>query len=159
MADERKRKLEELRRKKKQLLDMVKQKESSDPAKESSSKRVDTESTIPESPSPSNPISTKPSFTSTHKKTNSLLADSSKNKRLLEIHIKKLNEALRTSKSEHFLQGIHPDVKTEETQYVLPEEFEEKRKEEELLKQQMEQSKKVPRFARKASIGGFKEVQ
>ena len=159
MSDERKKKLEELRRKKAEFKKMLKEKELSDPAKESSSKRVDTESTIPESPSPSNPISTKPSFTSTHKKTNSLLADSSKNKRLLEIHIKKLNEALRTSKSEHFLQGIHPDVKTEETQYVLPEEFEEKRKEEELLKQQMEQSKKVPQFARKASIGGFKEVQ
>ena len=159
MSDERKKKLEELRRKKAEFQKMLKEKQLSDPAKESSSKRVDTESTIPESPSPSNPISTKPSFTSTHKKTNSLLADSSKNKRLLEIHIKKLNEALRTSKSEHFLQGIHPDVKTEETQYVLPEEFEEKRKEEELLKQQMEQSKKVPQFARKASIGGFKEVQ
>ena len=159
MADERKRKLEELRRKKAQFQKMLKEKESSDPAKESSSKRVDTESTIPESPSPSNPISTKPSFTSTHKKTNSLLADSSKNKRLLEIHIKKLNEALRTSKSEHFLQGIHPDVKTEETQYVLPEEFEEKRKEEELLKQQMEQSKKAPKFARRSSVSGFKEVQ
>ena len=159
MSDERKKKLEELRRKKAEFKKMLKEKQLSDPAKESSSKRVDTESTIPESPSPSNPISTKPSFTSTHKKTNSLLADSSKNKRLLEIHIKKLNEALRTSKSEHFLQGIHPDVKTEETQYVLPEEFEEKRKEEELLKQQMEQSKKVPQFARKASIGGFKEVQ
>ena len=159
MSDERKKKLEELRRKKAEFEKMLKEKQLSDPAKESSSKRVDTESTIPESPSPSNPISTKPSFTSTHKKTNSLLADSSKNKRLLEIHIKKLNEALRTSKSEHFLQGIHPDVKTEETQYVLPEEFEEKRKEEELLKQQMEQSKKVPQFARKASIGGFKEVQ
>ncbi len=159
MADERKRKLEELRRKKAQFQKMLKEKESSDPAKESSSKRVDTQSTIPESPSPSNPISTKPSFTSTHKKTNSLLADSSKNKRLLEIHIKKLNEALRTSKSEHFLQGIHPDVKTEETQYVLPEEFEEKRKEEELLKQQMEQSKKAPKFARRSSVSGFKEVQ
>ena len=159
MSDERKKKLEELRRKKAEFKKMLKEKELSDPAKESSSKRVDTESTIPESPSPSNPISTKPSFTSTHKKTNSLLADSSKNKRLLQIHIKKLNEALRTSKSEHFLQGIHPDVKTEETQYVLPEEFEEKRKEEELLKQQMEQSKKAPKFVRRASVGGFKEVQ
>ena len=159
MSDERKKKLEELRRKKAEFQKMLKEKQLSDPAKESSSKRVDTESTIPESPSPSNPISTKPSFTSTHKKTNSLLADSSKNKRLLEIHIKKLNEALRTSKSEHFLQGIHPDVKTEETQYVLPEEFEEKRKEEELLKQQMEQSKKAPKFVRRASVSGFKEVQ
>ena len=159
MSDERKKKLEELRRKKAEFQKMLKEKQLSDPAKESSSKRVDTESTIPESPSPSNPISTKPSFASTHKKTNSLLADSSKNKRLLEIHIKKLNEALRTSKSEHFLQGIHPDVKTEETQYVLPEEFEEKRKEEELLKQQMEQSKKAPKFARRSSVSGFKEVQ
>ncbi|MBP3801773.1 MAG: hypothetical protein J6I85_07130 [Clostridia bacterium] len=162
MADdrnERKRKLEELRKKKKQLQDMVKDKQLSDPAKESSSKRVNTESTIPDSPSPSNPISTNPSFTSTHTKTNSLLADSSKNKRLLEIHRKKVNEALRTSKSEHYLQGIHPDVKTEETQYVLPEEFEEKRKEEELLKQQMEQNKKATKFARRASMSGVKEVQ
>ena len=78
----------------------------------------------------------------------------------MEIHIRKVNETLKTSKSEHFLQGIYPDLKSEETQYKLPEEFEEKKKEEELLKAQMEKSKKATKFARRASIGGeIKEAQ
>ena len=152
--DERKRKLEELRKKKKQLQDLVKGKESApqtpppDPAKESSSKRVDTSSSISESSTTSNPVS----LSSSVRKRNSFLEDPAKNQKLFEIHLKKVNESLRTSNSEtHFIQGIYPDVKSEETQYKLPEEFEEKQKEEELLKQQMEKNKKNTKFARRAS--------
>ena len=111
---------------------MVKANESSnppsaqkDPAKDipplSSSSRINTTSSISETSTPS--ISTTASFrTQTHTKRNSFF-DNSKNAKLMEIHIKKINASLRTSKSEHFLQGIYPDLKTEETQYKLPEEF------------------------------------
>ena len=162
MADERKKRLEELRRKKAELKKMVKNTESSnppptqsDPAKElSSSIRSDTSSSISESSTPS--ISTKASF-KTHTKRNSFF-DNAKNAKLMEIHIKKINETLRTSKSEHFLQGIYPDLKTEETQYKLPEEFEEEKRQEELLKQQQDKNKTIKHFARRASMGGAKEV-
>ena len=163
MADERKRKLEELRRKKAELKKMVKNAESSnppptknDPAKElSSSVRSDTSSSISESSTPS--VSTTSSFR-THTKRNSFF-DNAKNARLMEIHIKKINETLKTSKSEHFLQGIYPDLKTEATQYKLPEEFEEEKRQEELLKQQQDKNKTIKHFARRASMGGGKEVQ
>ena len=162
MADERKKRLEELRRKKAELKKMVKNTESSnppptqsDPAKElSSSIRSDTSSSISESSTPS--ISTKASF-KTHTKRNSFF-DNAKNAKLMEIHIKKINETLRTSKSEHFLQGIYPDLKTEETQYKLPEEFEEEKRQEELLKQQQDKNKTIKHFARRATMGGAKEV-
>ena len=163
MADERKKKLEELRRKKAELKKMVKNSESSnppptrnDPAKEiSSSVRSDTSSSISESSTPS--VSTTSSFR-THTKRNSFF-DNAKNARLMEIHIKKINETLKTSKSEHFLQGIYPDLKTEATQYKLPEEFEEEKRQEELLKQQQDKNKTIKHFARRASMGGGKEVQ
>ena len=162
MADERKKRLEELRRKKAELKKMVKNVESSnphstqsDPAKEiSSSVRSETSSNISESSTPS--ISTTASFR-THTKRKSFF-DNAKNAKLMEIHIKKINATLRTSKSEHFLQGIYPDLKTEETQYKLPEEFEEEKRQEELLKQQQDKNKTIKHFARRASIGGAKEV-
>ena len=107
--DERKRKLEELRKKKKQLQDLVKGKESApqtpppDPAKELSSKRVDTSSSISESSTTSNPVS----LSSSVRKRNSFLEDPAKNQKLFEIHLKKVNESLRTSNSEtHFIQYI-----------------------------------------------------
>ena len=161
--EERKRKLEELRKKKAQLKQLVKNTEStstaapSDPAKPDSSQRVDTTSSVSSSTT-SNQTSLDPSLRPS--KRNSFLEDPTKNKKLMEIHIRKVNESLQTSKSEHFLQGIYPDLKSEETQYKLPEEFEEKKKEEELLKQQMEKSKKTTKFARRASIGGeIKDAQ
>ena len=166
MSD-RKKKLEELRQKKLRLQQMVKANESSnppsaqkDPAKDipplSSSSRINTTSSISETSTPS--ISTTASFrTETHTKRNSFF-DNSKNAKLMEIHIKKINASLRTSKSEHFLQGIYPDLKTEETQYKLPEEFEEEKRQEELLKQQQDKNKTIKPFARRASMGGTKEV-
>ena len=166
MADERKRKLEELRKKKAQLKKMVKDVESSktlpttpqDPAKEVSSKRTDTTSST-ESSTPSVSSNTNTNTTiRTHTKKNSFLDLNSKNAKLFEIHIKKINESLRTSKSEHFLQGIYPDLKSEETQYKLPEEFEEEKRQEELLKQQQDKMKKNTLFARKSSMGGVREL-
>ena len=163
MAD-RKKKLEELRRKKLQLQQLVKEKEAAnpnpqpaaqpDPAKETASHASETSSNISESSTPS--ISTTASFRNPKKK--NTFMDESKNLKLLEIHIKKINESLRTEKSEHFLQGIYPDIKDEETEYKLPEEFEEEKKQEELLKQQQEK-KKQANFARRASIGVNKEAQ
>ena len=132
MADERKKKLEALRKKKAELIKLVQNSESanpppatqSDPARDTSSVRTETSSSISETSTPS--ISTNASFR-THTKRNSFLDNPQKNARLLEIHIKKINESLRTSKSEHFLRGIYPELKTEETQYKLPEEFEEEK--------------------------------
>ena len=161
MADERKRKLEELRRKKAELKKMVKNTDASsissqlqpDPTKEIKSQKSEPTSESPVSSS-SNSSSLK-----THNKRNSFLDNPLKNKKLFEIHIKKINESLKTSKSEHFLQGIYPDLKTEETQYKLPEEFEEEKRQEEILKQQQDKSKQIKTFARRASMGGNKETQ
>ena len=165
MAD-RKKRLEELRRKKLELQKMVQSSEPSaaaaspappknDPARElTSSKRSDTSSSTTTSTS----TTTTASVLKTHTKRNSFLDNPIKNQKLLEIHIKKINESLRTSKSEHFLQGIYPDMKTEETQYKLPEEFEEEKRQEELLKQQQDVIKKKTTFARRASMGGEKST-
>jgi len=166
MADEKKKKLEEIRRRKAEMQKLLKSKESvmapkttqqSDPAKESSSssKKVETMSTISESSTSSPSVSSNPSFRLT--KRNSLFENKEKNAKLYEIHIKKINQSLRTSKSEHFLQGIYPDVKSDETQYKLPEEFEEEKRQEELLKQQADKKKNL-NFARRASVGGAKEL-
>ena len=126
MADERKKKLEEIRRKKAQLLkEMNKEKESvtptptvPDPASETSS-HVETSTT--DSNPPSKPISTNPSFRS-NKRT------SIKNEIISNIQRKKANESLRPSKSEHFIRGIPKNRASKETQYVLPSEFEEEKK-------------------------------
>ena len=164
MAD-RKKRLEELRRKKLELQKMVQNQESSattssappknDPARETAPlQRNDTSSTISDSSSTTS-VSTTTTKTA-HIKRNSFLDNPIKNQKLFEIHIKKINESLRTAKSEHFLQGIYPDLKTEETQYKLPEEFEEEKRQEELLKQQQDVIKKKATFARRASMGGEK---
>ena len=166
MAD-RKKRLEELRRKKLELQKMVQSSEPSaatastalpknDPARElTSSKRSDTSSSTTTSTS----TTAKSAVSKTHTKRNSFLDNPIKNQKLLAIHIKKINESLKTSKSEHFLQGIYPDMKTEETQYKLPEEFEEEKRQEELLKQQQDVIKRKTTFARRASMGGEKATQ
>ena len=157
--NDRKKKLEEIRRKKELLKKNLAQKNpdlaasqpsAADPAKPSSSSRTQTSTS-----ESSNPAS---SSTHTHGKVNSFLGDPVKNQKLLKIHIKKINESLRTERSEHFLQGIFPEMKTEETQYKIPEEFEEQQRQEELLKQQMEKMKKTATFARRASMAQTKEV-
>ena len=163
MKEDRKKKLEELKRKKAQLQKMVKNTESSNPQpapqKDPASERPPQQkkpSTKQLDSSTSSATSNNNSFQNTHIKRNSFL-DNSKNVKLFEIHIKKINESLRTSKSEHFLQGIYPDLKSEETQYKLPEEFEEEKKQEELLKQQQDKNKKNINFLRRSSMGGVKE--
>ena len=123
------------------------------PASERPSQSKETENKKPESSTPTTSSSTS---LRTHAKKNSFF-DNNKNAKLIEIHIKKINESLRTSRSEHFLQGIYPDLKSEETQYKLPEEFEEEKKIEELLKQQQDKNKKNTNFARRSSMGGVRE--
>ena len=159
MSDERKKKLEEIRRRKAQLKKMVNESESSnpeptpkkDPASEGSSQKKENTTKQPEPPAPS----ASNTFKNTHIKRNSFL-DNSKNLRLMEIHIKKINESLRTAKSEHFLQGIYPELATEATQYELPKEFEEEKRQEE-LKQQEDKNKKNTNFARRSSMEKVKE--
>ena len=161
--EDRKKRLEEIRQRKANLQKLVQAEATNpnpqppaqpDPAKETPSQVSETSSSISESSTPS--ISTTSSFRNpTKKKT---FMDDAKNKKLLEIHIKKINETLRTEKSEHFLQGIYPDIKDEITQYVLPEEYEKEKKEEEAKKQE-EKMKKTANYARRASISASKEVQ
>ena len=159
-ANERKRKLDEIRKKKAKYKKLLEGKEPSNPLPSKKDPALETPpkdeiSSNSEVSTPSN--STNTSFIKTHTKRNSFL-DNSKNIRLLEIHIKKINESLRESRSEHFLQGIYPVLKSEETQYKLPEEFEEEKRQEELLKQQQEKNKKNTTFARRASTKGMKEI-
>ena len=160
MKEDRKKRLEELKRKKAQLQMMVKNQEPSNP------QPAPQKDPASERPSQQKPTSTKKLETSSQAASNnssfqnikrSSFLDNSKNVKLFEIHIKKINESLRTSKSEHFLQGIYPDLKSEETQYILPEEFEEEKRQEELLKQQQDKNKKNINFLRRSSMGGIKE--
>ena len=161
--EDRKKRLEEIRKRKANLQKLVQAEATNpnpqppvqpDPAKETPSQVSETSSSISESSTPS--ISTTSSFRNpTKKKT---FMDEAKNQKLIEIHIKKINETLRTEKSEHFLQGIYPDIKDEITQYVLPEEYEKEKKEEEAKKQE-EKMKKTANYARRASISASKEVQ
>jgi len=142
MADERKKKLEEIRQRKlkyKKLLET--QLAQVDPAipepKNISldSSHIETSSSASTSAPPSKPISTNPSF-----KGNKRLSKMSNT--ILNIQLKKINESLRPCKSEHHIKGIPKDRKSEETQYILPKEFEEEIKQEELLIQQNEKAKR-----------------
>ena len=148
MSDERKKKLEEIRRKKAQLLKEMAEKESAvppptkpDPATDSSSR---TETTASESNPPSKPISTNPSFRAIKRK-------SLKDDIISSIQRKKANESLKSSKSEHFIRGIPKNRVSEETQYVLPSEFEEEKKIEDQLNKPGDKLKRGSVFAKRTS--------
>ena len=141
MSDERKKKLEEIRKKKLELEKLLKaQNNQVNPAIpqssiSNSSSRLETSSSETTSAPPSKPISTNPSF-------RPIKRISIQNEKILSIKLKKINESLRPCKSEHHIRGIPKNRKTEETQYILPKEFAEEMKREELLKQQNEKAKK-----------------
>ena len=146
MSDERKKKLEAIRKRKnefqKLLNEQTSQTTQSNPAIPESSQnnpssRLDTSASESSSAPPSKPISTNPSFRPLPIKRISI-----QNEKIYSIKIKKINQSLRTCKSEHHINGIPKDRKTEETQYVLPKEFEEEIKQEELLIQQNEKAKR-----------------
>ena len=146
MADERKKRLEEIRNRKKQLQKMMEQNsqtEAKSPAipqqpPADSASRIETSAS--DSTSSSRAISTNPSFRA--QKRNSV-----KNEIIYNIQKKKINESLRSSKSEYSIRGIRKEKKSEETQYVLPKEFEEEKKQEDPLKQQGDKTKKLSFFA------------
>ena len=145
MADERKKRLEEIRNRKRQLQKMMEQNNQSEapspaipvPSTDSSS-RVET-SASDSNPS-SKPISLNPSFRI--QKRNSI-----KNEIIYNIQKKKINESLRSSKSEHSIRGIRKEKKSEETQYELPKEFEEEKKQEDTTIQQSDKTKKPSIFS------------
>ena len=146
MSDERKKKLEAIKKRKnefqKLLNEQTSQTTQSNPAIPESSQnnpssRLDTSASESSSAPPSKPISTNPSFRPLPIKRISI-----QNEKIYSIKIKKINQSLRTCKSEHHINGIPKDRKTEETQYVLPKEFEEEIKQEELLIQQNEKAKR-----------------
>jgi len=145
MADERKKRLEEIRNRKRQLQKMMEQNNQSEvpspaipvPSTDSSS-RVET-SASDSNPS-SEPISLNPSFRI--QKRNSI-----KNEIIYNIQKKKINESLRSSKSEHSIRGIRKEKKSEETQYELPKEFEEEKKQEDTIIQQSDKTKKPSIFS------------
>ena len=145
MADERKKRLEEIRNRKRQLQKMMEQNNQSEvpspaipvPSTDSSS-RVET-SASDSNPS-SKPISLNPSFRI--QKRNSI-----KNEIIYNIQKKKINESLRSSKSEHSIRGIRKEKKSEETQYELPKEFEEEKKQEDTIIQQSDKTKKPSIFS------------
>ena len=146
MSDERKKKLEAIRKRKNEFQKLLNAQTSqttqSNPAIPESSQnnpssRLDTSASESSSAPPSKPISTNPSFRPLPIKRISI-----QNEKIYSIKIKKINQSLRTCKSEHHIKGIPKDRKTEETQYVLPKEFEEEIKQEELLIQQNEKAKR-----------------
>ena len=153
MSDDRKKKLEELRKRKAALKKLVGESaattESPSPAIPNptidSSSRMETSTS--DSTTSSRPISLNPSFNSAANKRNSI-----KNQIIYDIQMKKINESLRSSKSEHCIQGIKKERKTEETQYILPEESEEKKKQEEMMNLQAEKLKKNPNMNNLISI-------
>lgn len=137
MADERKRRLEEIRRKKAQIQQMLKTQEASSSATAPSSK--------PSEP-PKDPAIALSSKTTQEKGPSveprkTFFEDSSKNAKLMQIHIKRINESLQQSNFTEFLQGIYPELKNEETQ------FEEEEKKIEEVKQTVEKMKNTVRRA------------
>ena len=132
MADERKKRLEELRNRKKKLKQMVESNQSEAPSPAIPQPSIDSSSHVEtaasDSGTSSNPISTNPSFR-INKRT------SVKNEIIYNIQKKKINESLRSSRSEHHIQGIKKDRKSEETQYILPKQYEEEKKQEDPLRQ------------------------
>ena len=84
-----------------------------DPTKESFFQRLDNSYSISESSNTSNTVSISTSM----RKRNSFLEDPVKNQKLMEIKIKKVNKSLKTWKTEtHYIQGIYPNLKSEETE-------------------------------------------
>ena len=144
MSDERKKRLEEIRKRKKELQKMVQnnQAEPSSPAipepSIDSSSRIETSAS--DSAASSKTISLNPSFRAPKR-------TSIKNEIIFNIQRKKLNETLRSSKSEHHIQGIRKDRKEEYTQYVIPKEYEEEKKQEDILNQLNDKTKKPSIFS------------
>ena len=131
MADERKKRLEEIRNRKRMLQKLVEANPAEspspvipEPAKDTSSHM---ETSASDSNSTSKTISTNPSFHAPKR-------TSVKNEIIFKIQRKKINESLHSSKSEHYIRGIKKEKKNEETQYKLPQEFEEEKKSEETAK-------------------------
>jgi len=140
MADERKKRLEEIRKRKEMLAKMMADtKAQSTPNPAIPVKIADSSTHVETSSSESSSISmsTNPSFKAPRKST------SIKNEIIYNIQKKKLNESLRPSKSEHYIRGIPKNRKSEETQYVLPSEFTEEKKQEDSSKQQGEKTKRA----------------
>ena len=150
MSDERKKRLEEIRRKKRELQKMVggnAPAEAPSPAipepSIDSSSRIETSAS--DSATSSKAVSLNPSFRAPKR-------TSLKNQIIYDIQKKKLNESLRSSKSEHCIRGIPKEKKEEATQYILPEESEEKKRQEELLRLQSDKLKKNPNINNLVSI-------
>ena len=137
MADERKRRIEEIRARKNQFKKMLEAipGDSSNPAipeKPIETSSSHTETSNSNSASTSTTISTNPSFR--QKKRTTI-----KNDIILGIQKKKLNESLRPCKSEHYIRGIPKNRITEATQY----EFEEEKKQDDSIKKQDDKSKRA----------------
>jgi len=111
MADERKKRLEEIRKRKEMLAKMMADtKAQSTPNPAIPVKIADSSTHVETSSSESSSISmsTNPSFKAPRKST------SIKNEIIYNIQKKKLNESLRPSKSEHYIRGIPKNRKSEE---------------------------------------------
>ena len=118
MADERKRKLEEIRRKKAQIQKMLKTQESTPSAATPSSSEPPKDPAITTSTkAPPEKIASLETSSDRRKSRPTFFEDSAKNSKLMQIHIKRINESLRQSSFTEFCQGVFPELKSEETQY------------------------------------------
>lgn len=148
--EDRKKRLEEIRKKKAEMERLLKEENAKNPSKPLiNPAQAPAKESQPQSASQPavNPAKAIPKKATARK---SFFEDPSKNSVLMGIHIKKINASLREEHFENNCQGIYPSVKSEGSQYELPKEFQLDNKEENSKVSDKKQN--ISNVARRASI-------
>ena len=152
MSDDRKKKLEEIKRRK-ELLQKKLQNQSlskSTVQTPASNTNLNTQS---ESGTSSEATSLSASFSVDVSKNPKFFQDPAKNYAINKIQLKKFNASLETTNFEQTLIGIYPPMTDHESQYEIPEDqAEKKRKEEERKAKEKAELERRNSFVRKASV-------
>ena len=131
MSEDRKKRLEEIKRKKAEMERQLKEANANAPAAEAStpfSTEASSTQSNPASAAPSNFASERRRPTIKKQRPSRIFEDPEKNKALLKIQLKKLNKLLKTESFTEFCQGVYPQLEESQTQYELPKEFEDQKK-------------------------------
>ena len=153
MSDERKKKLEEIKRRKELLQKKLQTQNQSMSKSTIVNPLANTITNLnTESGTSSEATSLSASFVDISKNTK-FFQDPAKNYAINKIQLKKFNASLETSNFQQTLIGIYPPMSDSESQYELPEDqAEKKRKEEEKKAKEKAEQEKRNSFVRKASI-------
>ena len=153
MSDDRKKRLEEVKRRKELLQKKLQNTQGQKPS------QTVTTTNASESGTSSEATSLSSSIIIDSGKNQKFFQDPAKNYAINKIQLKKFNENLKTSNFQQTLIGIYPPITDAESQYELPEsEAEKKRKEEERkAKEQADEMQRRSSFVRKASVNETKK--